>query len=346
MPQLLNLGPSFGEQLGTALGTGFSGGLQERLQSLAKERVDSLQRKKQATGLEALGMSPEQAQSLSGLDPQILREVIKQQQQAPQQQAYAQALSQLLGGEQQSPEAFSMPQGLTQQQATELTKIGMKKQASDQQQRSAVFKETKETRKDITDAAKASRDNNARLSRMEKLISEGKLQNPFLYSTLKKVGLDISALQNPESQEFEKLTNDFLKNAKSIFGSRVSNFEIEQFLKTVPSLAQSDDGKERIIRNLKLLNEGNLLREQTMREVIKENKGVPTYDLNEKIEERIGPKLDEITERFVDEGGDKNIDMVDETALNLPKAALYQENTLIKVGDKKYRVKGINWVEE
>ncbi|MEK6884942.1 MAG: hypothetical protein AABY22_35250, partial [Nanoarchaeota archaeon] len=40
-------------------------------------------------------------------------------------------------------------------------------------------------------------------------------------------------------EEFQKIEANFLRNAKQYFGGRISNYEVEQFLKTIPSLSQS-----------------------------------------------------------------------------------------------------------
>lgn len=73
--QILPRDQSFGEQLGTALGTG----LADSLQLLAQQRIKDLERRQTATGLEELlGLKPEQSQAYATLDPLIQREFVKQ----------------------------------------------------------------------------------------------------------------------------------------------------------------------------------------------------------------------------------------------------------------------------
>ena len=99
---------AFGSSLGTGLGQG--------LQMLAQKKLqDALQARKKSeslSGLKSLGFDADQAEQLSGLDPFIQREIIKQKLAAPQQQAYAQALSSLLGGQ----EMGQAPQQATEEQ--------------------------------------------------------------------------------------------------------------------------------------------------------------------------------------------------------------------------------------
>jgi len=179
-----------------------------------------------------------------------------------------------------------------------MAKLLQSQKESGTKEAASQFKETKETRKDILNQAKASRENDMRLDRMEQLNESGKLVSGLYNDMLKTFGIDFAALKNPESQEFEKLSTDMLRNAREIFGSRISNLEVSTFLKTIPTLSQTAEGRKRVIRNLKLLNKGAGIRLNEMKKIMKENKGVPPYDLAEQIEERIGPQLDDITEEF------------------------------------------------
>lgn len=329
--------------LSTGLGQGLSGGLQ----ALAQQRLGELQQRSQAaksvSGLEALGFSPQQAQALTGLPESALMQVVKQQLALPQQQAYAQALSNLLGGapeelpiapaEQQSiaaaapglaaqkpasptqvaldrlfgaepavsPEKAQAPAlkpTLTEQQATKLAELGLKKQTQAEKLRGEAFKLTKDERKEIIDKARSARQNIHDLDRLEELEKEGKLDTPGYVEFLKRSGLDIPSLLNPGSEEYNKIAQTFLRDAKTYLGARISNFELEQFLKTIPSLSMSPEGRKRVISDLKYFNRVALEYNEALKEVIKENKGVPPLDLNEKIDEKIDKKLDRIAEKF------------------------------------------------
>jgi hypothetical protein len=167
-----------------------------------------------------------------------------------------------------------------------------------QEEKAQRFKVTAAERKEISDKAKSARQQLHDLDRMEELEKTGKLDTPGYVEFLKRSGLDIPALMNPESEEFQKLAAGFLRDAKSVFGARVSNFEIEQFLKTIPSLSQSADGRRRVIANLKYLQRGNLAYAEALREITRENEGIPPYDLADQIDDRIDAKLDKVSEKF------------------------------------------------
>jgi hypothetical protein len=360
--------PSFGENLGTALGGGLSGGLQWLAENKIKEMAQRHQMNQISRGLGALGIPQEQAQQLAGLPENVLREYTKQHLMAPSREAYAQSLQELLGGgapqqqqglapmqpaapgiEQQQPTGqlrLPVKPQLTEQQATKLAEFGLKKQAMTSKEKSEAYKATKEDRKEILQSAKDAKENITRLDRMSELSKTGKLDSPLYYNLLKKVGLDIPALLNPESQEFDKLATDFIKNSRSIFGGRITENQIETFLKTIPSLSQSAEGREAVTRNLKIMNEGALLRDKALREVLRENNGIPPLDLSERVNERVEPALSELSKEFV-RGGKSTIE-VGQSLNELPDAKLYkgaeiqdEETGTLYVSDgSSWKVKG------
>lgn len=204
------------------------------------------------------------------------------------------------------------------------------------------FKETKEVRSNIISQAQAANENNMRLNRMGKLNESGKLIGGLFNSTLKKFGLDLPALKNPESQEFEKLSTDMLRNAKEIFGARVTNFEMDTFLKSIPTLSQTKEGRERVIRNLKIFNEGATKRLDAMKKIIKANRGTPPYDLGEQIEEMIGSDLDKMMSNFVAGAPESGGGMTE-----LPNPNTIKEGRIIidRATGKRYKNTGIEWEE-
>lgn len=103
----------------------------------------------------------------------------------------------------------------------------------------------------------------------------------------------------PDTDEFEKLSADFIKDAKNIFGSRITDADLSAFLKTVPTLTQTDKGKEAIIRNMENFTEAVHVRYKSMKEILQENQGKRPYDLDDQIEERSSKKLKELSDKFV-----------------------------------------------
>jgi hypothetical protein len=174
----------------------------------------------------------------------------------------------------------------------------------------AVDKETLPVYREINQSAKAAKNNDIRLDRMDKLIDKGNLSDARFAAAMNGLeksphfggafvsGMLKAAFYHPDAQEFEKLTNDFLKDAKEIFGSRLTNFDVESFLKTVPSLIQTDVGKKRVIRNLRLLNDVSRRRQEVMDNIIEENNGRRPRNLESLVERRLSPYLDSMAEEF------------------------------------------------
>jgi len=169
--------------------------------------------------------------------------------------------------------------------------------------------ETKEVYKKIIEQSKAARENDMRLNRMEKINDEGQLGGTLFNSLIGTItegafgiGLDLTSLMTADAQEFKKLSTDFLKNVKSVFGARVTQQEVKMYLQTIPTLMQSKDGRDKVIQNLKAFNKANKIRFNTMNDLIEKNNGRRPRNLSSEIEKRVASKLDNLAEKFKDQG--------------------------------------------
>lgn len=106
-------------------------------------------------------------------------------------------------------------------------------------------------------------------------------------------------LTSPNTEEFEKLSSSFVKQAKSIFGSRITDKDLEAFMKTIPTLAQTDKGKRAIIDNMRVFNKAAQIKYKAYKDIIKENNNKIPEDLEFQVEERSKPELDKISEKFL-----------------------------------------------
>ncbi len=194
-------------------------------------------------------------------------------------------------------QGYQTPQMQQAERHFQQKQAAAEKKLTSQEKREA-FKATKAERKEIIDKGRAARQNLHDLDRMEELEKEGKLDTPGYIEGLKRSGFDIPALMNPGSEEFQKIAANFLKDAKTYFGSRVSNYEIEQFLKTIPSLSQSPEGRKRVIANLKNLSRGALEYNNALKEIMAENKGIPPYDLLEQVDSKVQKREDALAKKF------------------------------------------------
>jgi hypothetical protein len=102
----------------------------------------------------------------------------------------------------------------------------------------------------------------------------------------------------PDIEEFEKLTNGFIRYAKGIFGSRITDADLKAFLATVPTLANTDQGKKAIINNMELFNQGVHEKYKVMREIIKEHGGKRPLDLALQVQDRLDTRLSSLANKW------------------------------------------------
>lgn len=304
-------GFSRSSSIGSALGEGLGYSLTSGLQLLAQERMKKLEQKNTAKALEQFGVSPQDALSLSKAPPEIQKQFLSQLE-----------LQKLLGGESGPPfeetltEEVKTPKGIESLSDTHLVglsgrgggigqvakaELERRKQKGKEsfQEKSLALKETKDFRKNINEKYRNAKDVRNRLSRLQELVESGDLSSAPAAYILERLPGDLTFLLSPDSQEFQKLSLDLTAGLARDFGNRINISEFKTFLKRVPSLLQSEEGKKRVIRNLELIQvQPNILRGKATNEIIKENGGVPPLDLEERVEERIQPDLDKISEKI------------------------------------------------
>lgn len=336
---------SAGEAFGTGLGSGINSLLEEKLGSMLEKNYHATQTSRTAQALRALNpsLSHEQAYGIAQAPQSTLKAIFERGFEPTSLPEYRAEVQDMTSGTAGTADVLppkvvpsSRLAGLrlnpsdAERRHTET--LGLKKEIAGKKEKSEAFKHTAPIVKDILAKENQARIDINSINRLEELNKSGKLDTPGYIEFLKNSGLDIPALMNPESEEFQKIIYNFAKNAKQIFGARVSNFEFDQFLKSIPSLSQSPEGRKRVMANLKNLNRADIERGKALREIVKENNGVPPLDLELQIEDRLNKKLDGLAKLFRDdlqkevpEGQNKYITALQsaagKTLGNLPKAA-------------------------
>lgn len=102
-----------------------------------------------------------------------------------------------------------------------------------------------------------------------------------------------------DTEEFEKLSNQFISGAKAVFGSRITDADLKAYMAQVPTLANTDEGKLKIIEDMKIANKAERVRAKAMKEIIKEY-GYRPEDLPILVEERAGKELDRLSKEFLE----------------------------------------------
>lgn len=72
---------------------------------------------------------------------------------------------------------------------------------------------------------------------------------------------------NAETQEFVKIINDFTTQAKDSYGARVTNFELDRFMKRLPGLLNSEEGRRIILKQMRVQNQIDKLEKSSERQV-------------------------------------------------------------------------------
>jgi hypothetical protein len=259
-------------------------GLSQGLQMLAQNKLGQMQQRHQqqstARNLGMLGLPPEVAYGIAGLPAHVQKSVLNEY--------FAE------NGIGELPEyELGQPSG---------RRLGSAARSRLAQQEDIAHKESLPVYKDIVKAAHDAQDNITRLDRMQELVQRGNLPKGWFNAALESIsdrfGIDLSGIQGADTQEFKKLSKDFVKNAKSFFGARITDQDLRTFLQTVPNLSQSDEGRQRVINNLRNMEEAKLVRKDALDKILKANKGKRPANLEEQIDKIAKPRLDKLAQEF------------------------------------------------
>lgn len=155
-----------------------------------------------------------------------------------------------------------------------------------------IRKETQKYVDNVLDKFQGAKTSEAILGQMDKLASEGGLTSPLMYNLLGKLGLPLGVLNNPNAEEFEKDTNFLTRDIQKFYGARILASEFQNFLKQLPSLSNSEEGRKRIIKNLQKVLLPATFEYKAYKEILKENGGKRPPNLREQVMERMEPLLD------------------------------------------------------
>lgn len=94
--------------------------------------------------------------------------------------------------------------------------------------------------------------------------AEGNLRLPFA--------------STPEAERYIKTLNEFSTGAKDTFGSRVTNFDLSQYLKRYPTLLNSAEGRRQLLKQMSIVNEINSIYYKNLKNVYDKAGGVRRID--------------------------------------------------------------------
>lgn len=119
---------------------------------------------------------------------------------------------------------------------------------------------------------------------------------------LEALGIPLGALENPSSELYQKLSLDLLKGLPETYGNRILKVEVDNFLKTIPSLLNSADGRRMIASNMLKLGEMKEVYYNEMRRQQREalDNGKPlSKDFQQRVFDQVKPQIDKINNEFV-----------------------------------------------
>jgi len=125
-----------------------------------------------------------------------------------------------------------------------------------------------------------------RLDQMLIGAKSGNLATPAMVKTMDFLGIPLSVFANPLSEAYEKNVNEYIKGVSNYFPGQIRNAEIEPYMKTIPTLLNSDRGKEIIIENQKIVNDQAKAAYKAYKDILKENNGKKPRNLDVEILDR------------------------------------------------------------
>lgn len=133
-------------------------------------------------------------------------------------------------------------------------------------------------------------------------IPDENIISPTQAVFLESLGIPLGALENPGSELYDKLSQDLMKGLPEVYGSKIMKVEVENFLKTIPRLVNSPDGRRMIASNMLKLGEMkevyyNEMRRQQM-DHLDESKNFPK-DFQQRVFDQVKPQIDRINNEFV-----------------------------------------------
>jgi hypothetical protein len=146
----------------------------------------------------------------------------------------------------------------------------------------------------------------ARYDRLQNLFSDpNKFPSSFTAALFSKEGQinDLAYSQlTPEAQEALKLIIDSTSNIKDTYGARVTNFDLQTYLKKLPSLLNTHEGKMRVLRDLQVMNKINQLHASGIQQIFEEAGGtdkIPFSTADTRYKKRYGSLEKDLKEQFV-----------------------------------------------
>lgn len=354
LPQF-DLAQELGRGLGTGIQTGLGSLLENKINQMTKQQDFNLknqlaQQQQQQTynSLLQYGLDPAKAQAIAGLSDKLasplIKDLIDQQGmarfqealggQVPPQEGMATQSTQKPSIEQRREAARFLSPGQRDRLERQLEheeKLDLQKRKLQNAEESELWKYSKDYI-DTTEKEASTADQFLNIINQQKELDKtGKVNGPLLTKLLESVGLE--ALLTPESQFFKKAESSFVRGAKDVYGGRVTNYELQAFMRQFPTLRNTAEGRMIIYRALENQFKGAKIKNDIKNEIIEENGGKPPRNIRALVDKRSKEALDDLA--------NDTLSLIKEGAA--PKG---QKGQTFTYNNKQYRYLGNGKAEE
>lgn len=114
------------------------------------------------------------------------------------------------------------------------------------------------------------------------------------------------AALSPDAQEAAKLLVDLTSNIKDTYGSRVTNFDLQTYMRKLPTLLNSPEGRQRVLRDLQMMNKVTQMHNKGIMDIFEEHGGtdkIPYSKAQALFEKSHRAELNEFKKEFVSPKG-------------------------------------------
>jgi hypothetical protein len=141
-----------------------------------------------------------------------------------------------------------------------------------------------------------------KLLQLQQVNSDEDLIGPGTAQIMNELGLPLGLLENPSNELYEKVSQDLMKGIPEVYGNRIMKIEVDNFLKTIPRLMNSANGRRMVATNMLKLGEMREIMYNEMRrqqkDSIDNNKPLPR-DFEQRIFDQVKPQIDKFNDEFV-----------------------------------------------
>lgn len=324
MVQILEPVPSFGQQLARGLGAGVTGGLGKASELFLENAKQKAKVKQLHEFVNGTGEGESTAEKLTpkdkderfmelaqlaedkgvDLSPRHLDELWKFVEDEAEAQSKQRKETPKLSREQR--ERRELAAGMLDPTTGKLMVEQRKLSERAEQAREAAVDKSYEMQKDFIGKKTSqyegfSTEMKPRLLQMQSL-NDDELIGPGAAQVLEKMGIPLGVLENPSNELYSKLSQDLLKGLPDTYGNRILKVEVENFLKTIPQLINSADGRRMIASNMLKLGEMKEIFYKEMRrqqmDYLDSGEKFPK-DFQQRVFDNVQPQIDRLNQQFV-----------------------------------------------